>query len=63
MSKFQICYFEGDGYDTVRFESEEELNDFVKKEDIDEDQIVEILEVEIKRVILSKDRSSLYGGI
>lgn len=29
MSKFTICYFEGDGYDTVRFDSEEELNNLV----------------------------------
>jgi len=44
-------YFEGDGYDTARFDSEKELNDFINKENIDEDEIVEIIEMEIKRFI------------
>ena len=56
MTKFVITYFDGDGYPSGWFDSEEELNQFVEKEDIDEMDITDIVEVEVKRVIRSFDR-------
>jgi len=60
MIKFQICYFEGDGYKTMQFNSEKELNDFVENEEIYEEDIAEILEIEIKRRIFSKDINYMF---
>jgi len=61
MVKFQVCYFERDGYKTMQFNSEKELNDFVENEEINEEDIVEILEIEIKRRIFSKDINYMFS--
>jgi len=61
MIKFQVCYFEINGYRTMQFNSEKELNDFVENEEINEEDIAEILEIEIKRRIFSKDMNYMFS--
>jgi len=51
MRKFILTHFDGDGYPSVWFATEEELNNYVKKENIDELDVIEIAEVEVIRTI------------
>jgi hypothetical protein len=49
--KFILTYFDGDGYPSVWFDTEEELNQFIKKEDIYDLDVIEIAEVKVIRTI------------
>lgn len=51
VNKFVIIYFDGDGYPSAWFDTEEDLNQFIKKEALYDDDVIKIVEVEIKRVI------------
>jgi hypothetical protein len=54
MKRFIIFYFNGDGYTYNQFDSIDELNDYIKFEDIIEQDIEEIIEVTVNKVIFEK---------
>ena len=56
MIKFIITHFDGDGYPSKWFDSLEEVNQFIEKENIDMMDVTDIIEVEVKRVIRYFDR-------
>jgi len=51
LTKFVLTYFDGDGCPSVWFDAGEELNQYIKKEGIDEFDVIEIVEVEVIRTI------------